>query len=140
MTLMKWTNHPVLNEMMNGTQRRPMQYACDYNRPAANIIDNEKDFTIELAVPGMKKDDFNIKLEDDVLNISVERQEEEGEVKEEKNFTRREFRYDGFCRSFSMPEIVDQENIKADYKNGVLSVALPKSEEAKIKGREIKIS
>ncbi len=135
---MKWTNHPQMNEMMNGTQRRPASHRCDFNRPAANIIDNEKDFNIELAVPGMAKDDFNINLEDDMLTISVERKEEE--VKEDKNFTRREFRYDEFSRSFSLPDIVDQEKIKADYQNGVLIVMLPKSEEAKVKGREIKIS
>ncbi len=135
---MKWTNHPVMNEMMNGMQRRPVSHSCDFNRPAANIIDNEKDFTIELAVPGMAKDDFSLNLEDDILTISVERKEEE--VKEDRNFTRREFRYDEFSRSFSLPDIVDQEKIKADYKNGVLSVMLPKSAEAKVKGREIKIS
>ena len=147
MTLTKWTNHPVLNEMLNGMQRRPIHNNCDFNRPAANIIDNEKDFTIELAVPGMSKQDFNIKLDDDILSISVEREEQEEKpadakamAGEERNFTRREFRYDGFCRSFSMPDIVDQEKIKADYKNGVLSVMLPKSEEAKVQGREIKIS
>lgn len=138
MTLMKWTNNPVLNEMMNGMQRRPMQQACDFNRPAANIIDNEKDFTIELAVPGMSKEDFNINLENDILSVSVDKKEVE--EKDEINFTRREFRYDGFCRSFSMPDIVDQEKIKADYNNGVLSVMLPKGDEAKVKGREIKIS
>jgi HSP20 family protein len=138
MTLMKWTNHPQMNEMKNGMQRRPASHRCDFNRPAANIIDNEKDFNIELAVPGMAKDDFNINLEDDIMTISVERKEEE--VKEDKNFTRREFRYDEFSRSFSLPDIVDQEKIKADYQNGVLSVMLPKSEEAKVKGREIKIS
>jgi len=138
MTLMKWTNNPVLNEMFNGMPRRPVYHTCDHNRPAANIIDNEKDFTIELAVPGMKKDQFRINLEDDILTISVERKEEQ--AKEEKNYTRREFQYDEFCRSFSMPEIVDQDNIKADYANGVLSVVLPKSEEAKVKGKEIKIS
>ncbi len=135
---MKWTNHPLMNEMMNGMQRRPVSHSCDFNRPAANIIDNEKDFTIELAVPGMAKDDFSLNLEDDILTISVERKEEE--VKEDRNFTRREFRYDEFSRSFSLPDIVDQEKIKADYKNGVLSVMLPKSAEAKVKGREIKIS
>lgn len=138
MTLMKWTNHPQMNEMMNGMQRRPVSHRCDFNRPAANIIDNEKDFNIELAVPGMAKDDFSLNLEDDILTISVERKEEE--VKEDRNFTRREFRYDEFSRSFSLPDIVDQEKIKADYQNGVLSVMLPKSEEAKVKGREIKIS
>ena len=135
---MKWTNHPLMNEMMNGMQRRPVSHSCDFNRPAANIIDNEKDFTIELAVPGMAKDDFSLNLEDDILTISVERKEEE--VKEDRNFTRREFRYDEFSRSFSLPDIVDQEKIKADYQNGVLSVMLPKSAEAKVKGREIKIS
>jgi len=127
-----------MNEMMNGMQRRPVSHSCDFNRPAANIIDNEKDFTIELAVPGMAKDDFSLNLEDDILTISVERKEEE--VKEDRNFTRREFRYDEFSRSFSLPDIVDQEKIKADYQNGVLSVMLPKSAEAKVKGREIKIS
>jgi len=132
MTLMKWTNNPVLNEMFNGMYRRPVYHNCDYNRPAANILDNEKDFTIELAVPGMRKDQFRINLEDDVLTISVERKEEE--VQEEKNFSRREFRYDEFSRSFSLPDIVDQDNIKADYKDGVLSVVLPKSEEVKVKG------
>jgi len=138
MTLMKWTNNPVLNEMFNGMYKRPAYHTCDHNRPAANIIDNEKDFTIELAVPGMKKDQFKINLEDDILTISVERKEED--AKEEKNYTRREFQYDEFCRSFSMPEIVDQDNIKADYANGVLSVVLPKTEEVKVKGKEIKIS
>ena len=138
MTLMKWTNHPLMKEMMNEMPGRPLSHRCDFNRPAANIIDNEKDFNIELAVPGMAKDDFSINLENDILTISVERKEEE--VKEERNFTRREFRYDGFSRSFSLPDTIDQEKIKADYNNGVLSVMLPKSEEAKIKGREIKIS
>lgn len=135
---MKLTNNPVLNEMFNGMYRRPVYHTCDHNRPAANILDNEKDFTIELAVPGMHKDQFRINLEDDVLTISVERKEDE--AMEEKNYTRREFRYDEFSRSFSLPEIVDQDNIKADYVNGVLSVVLPKSEEVKVKGKEIKIS
>lgn len=138
MTLMKWTSNPVLNEMMNSTYRRPYHSGCQYNRPAANIIDNEKDFVIELAVPGMSKEDFNIKLEDDILSISVEHKE--AEENEERNFSRREFRYDGFTRSFSLAENINQDKIKADYKNGVLSITLPKSEETKIKGREIKIS
>jgi HSP20 family protein len=138
MTLVKWTNHPVLNEMMNGMQKRAMNHACDFNRPAANIIDNEKDFTIKLAVPGMVKEDFNIKIENDILSISVEKKE--AEEKEEMNYTRREFSYEGFCRSFSIPEIVNQDKIKADYKDGILSLMLPKEKEAKIKGREIKVS
>lgn len=135
---MKWTSNPVLNEMMHSRYRRPYNSGCQYNRPAANIIENEKDFVIELAVPGMSKEDFNIKLEDDILSISVEHKE--AEENEEKNYSRREFRYDGFTRSFSLSENINQEKIKADYKNGVLSITLPKSEETKIKGREIRIS
>jgi HSP20 family protein len=137
---MKWTNNPVLNEMMNQSYRRPhYNYGtCNYNRPMANIIENEKDFSIELAVPGMSKDDFNINLEDDILSISTEQKEMNEENK--MNYTRREFRYDSFSRSFSLPESVNQDKIKADYNNGVLTITLPKSEETKIKGREIKIS
>lgn len=138
MTLMKWTNNPLMNELVNGMQRRPTYSGFDFNRPAANIIDNEKEFNIELAVPGMNKEEFQIKVENDILIISVDRKEIE--EKDEKNFTRREYRYDGFSRSFSLPEIVSQDKIKADYKNGVLNITLPKSEEVKIKGREIKIS
>lgn len=138
MTLMKWTSNPVLNEMMNSAHRRPYYSGCEQSRPAANIIENEKDYLIELAVAGMRKDDFRINVEDDILSISVERKEIE--EKDEKNYTRREFRYDGFSRSFSLPENIDQDGIKADYKNGMLNITLPKSEEAKVKGREIKIS
>jgi HSP20 family protein len=135
---MKWTNDPIVNEMMSSMHRRPVYGNCRYNKPAANIIDNEKDFVIELAVPGMKKDDFNIKLEDDILSISLEPKEDENQ--EAKNYTRREFRYDGFTRSFSLSDNINQDKIKADYKEGVLSLVLPKMEEAKVKGREIKIS
>ena len=138
MTLMKWTNDPVLNHMMNGMNRKYYYGGCNHNRPAANIIDNENDFTIQLAVPGMSKEDFRINLEHDILTISAELAdaEEKGTV----NYTRREFRYDVFSRSFSLPENINQEKIKADYKNGILSIMLPKMEEAKVKGREIKIS
>ena len=135
---MKWTNDPVLNQMISGMNRRQYYGGCNYNKPAANIIDNAKDFTIQLAVPGMSKDDFKISLENDILSISVDMGE--NEEKESMNFTRREFRFDSFCRSFSLPENINQEKIKADYKNGVLSILLPKAEEAKVKGREIKIS
>ena len=138
MTLMKWTNNPVLNEMLSGMQKRTYHSDCNFNRPAANIIDNENDFVIELAVPGMVKKDFKINIEKDVLSVSVEKQESEEKV--EKNYSRREFSYEGFCRSFSIPEIINQDEIKADYKNGVLSLKLPKNEEIQKKSKEIKIS
>lgn len=138
MTLMKWTNDPIMHHMMQSMHRRPQYGNCNCSRPAANIIDNEKEFTIELAVPGMNKDDFRIGLENDILTVSVDLMEKEDN--NAVNYSRREFRYDGFNRSFSLPEIVNQEKIKADYKNGIMKIVLPKSEETKVKGREIKIS
>jgi HSP20 family protein len=90
-----------------------------------------------MAAPGMKKNDFHINLEKVVLTISSEQKEEKEEKKD--NFARREFYYNAFSRSFSLPETVDVENIKADYKNGILNIVLPKKEETKVT-REIKIS
>ncbi|CAM3557469.1 Hsp20/alpha crystallin family protein [Zobellia roscoffensis] len=96
--------------------------------PAVNIKDNEKSFGLELIVPGRKKEDFNIEVDNDLLTISSELKNEE-EVKEE-NYTRREFRFSSFKRAFTLPETIDVDAIKADYVDGVLKVELPKKEEA----------
>lgn len=96
--------------------------------PAVNIKENEKDFELELAVPGRKKEDFNIEVDKDVLTISSEVKHED-EVKEE-NYTRREFGFSSFKRAFTLPETIDSDKIKADYKNGLLKFVLPKKEEA----------
>ncbi|CAM4414053.1 Hsp20/alpha crystallin family protein [Zobellia roscoffensis] len=96
--------------------------------PAVNIKDNEKSFGLELIVPGRKKEDFNIEVDNDLLTISSELKNEE-EVKEE-NYTRREFRFSSFKRAFTLPETIDADAIKADYVDGVLKVELPKKEEA----------
>ena len=94
--------------------------------PAANITENKGAFSIELAVPGMEKKDFQIDIENGSLTISCKKEEET--KKEEENYTRQEFSYNSFRRSFALPEFVDEENIKANYKNGVLKLALPKNE------------
>lgn len=100
------------------------------NIPAVNIRDNEADFTVELAVPGKKKEDFNIELDNDVLIISSEKKEES--TSEEKGkFTRREFGYSSFTRSFTLPETADNAKIDATYENGVLKINIPKREDAK---------
>jgi len=105
--------------------------------PAVNIIEDNDRFRLEMAAPGLQKSDFQINVEKDVLTISSEKKEE----KEEKddNYARKEFYYNSFSRSFNLPETIDVENIKADYKNGILNVVLPKKEEAKVT-REIKVS
>lgn len=99
------------------------------NVPAVNIIDNKEDFVVSLAVPGMKKDDFNIDVEGNMITISCDKEEK----KEEKDsrYTRKEYNYSSFSRSFTLPDEVMKEKIEARYEDGVLKLMLPKKEEAK---------
>jgi len=109
------------------------------NTPAVNIIESKDHFKIEVAAPGLEKSDFKIDLENKVLTISCDK-EEKREDKDEK-IMRREFSYCSFKRSFTLPDIVDTEQIKASHKDGVLLIEIPKREEAKVKpARQIKIS
>jgi HSP20 family protein len=96
--------------------------------PAVNIKDLEAQFEIELAVPGMKKSDFEIEVEDGLLSISSSLEEEQ--VTEKGKFTRREFSYNSFKRTFTIPESLDPSNIEAQYSDGVLQLRLPKRKEA----------
>lgn len=112
---------------------------ADYTVPAVNIKENDKQFEIEVAAPGLSKQDFNVNIEKNVLTVSSE-MEVKNET-EKENFMRKEFGYNSFSRSFSIPESVDMEKIKASHKNGILKIELPKQEEAKLKHKqEIKIS
>lgn len=97
--------------------------------PAVNIKETKNEFVLSLAVPGMKKEDFHINVEGNMLTISCEK-EEETEEKHEK-YNRKEFNYSSFSRSFTLPEEVKQEKIDARYTDGVLNLVLPKKEEAK---------
>ncbi len=106
--------------------------------PAVNIAETDEDYHIELAAPGLKKDDFKINLERNVLSISAEQKEEQKE--EGKNYSRREYSYTSFVRSFNLPDTVDQSNIEASYDNGILKVNVAKREEAKYQSRQIEIS
>jgi HSP20 family protein len=103
--------------------------------PAVNIKELNSQFEIELAAPGMKKDNFEIEVEDGVLSISSTQEEEQ--VNEKGKFTRREFSYSSFRRSFSLPDSVDSTNIDATYKEGVLLVLLPKHKEAQPQPRKL---
>jgi len=103
--------------------------------PAVNISETDNDYTVEMAVPGMKKNDFNINLDHNVLTISSEQEEKKEE--KDKNFTKKEFSYQSFERSFTLPETVDQEKISAKYTDGVLKVVLPKKEEAKVPSSKV---
>ena len=100
--------------------------------PSVNIKENTDAFEVEVAAPGFDKSDFNIELNNDILTISSENQTE-NEVKEDEKITRREFSYQSFSRSFTLPELVEDEKISAKYENGILSIKIPKKEEAKPK-------
>lgn len=109
--------------------------------PAVNVIESENDYQIEVAAPGMKKEDFKIDLDNNQLTISSEKKSEKKDEKK-GSYTRREFSYQSFQRTFTIPERkVDGDKISAKYCDGVLCINLPKKEEAKPKpAREIKIS
>lgn len=111
--------------------------------PAVNVLENEDSFTLEVAAPGLNKENFSIELDNDVLIISAELKNEETkeETKETRNFTRREFSYASFKRSFNLPETINVAEITAAYEQGILTVKLPKREEAKVQpSRMIEIS
>lgn len=99
--------------------------------PAVNIKETAESFNVEVAAPGMKKDDFKVQLDGNMLTITSERKNER-EEKNEDRYTRREFSYQSFQRIFQLPNhVVDAEHIEAKYENGLLHLVIPKKEEAK---------
>jgi len=107
--------------------------------PAVNIIEGKDEYKIEVAAPGLSKEDFKVELDGNVLTISSEKEQKKEE--KDENVLRREFCYSSFRRSFTLPDDVNIEKIKASHNDGILTVTLPKKEEAKAKPvKEIKIS
>ncbi len=108
------------------------------NLPAVNILESDNEFTLEVAAPGLDKKDFKIDVENDCLTIASTREDSNEESND--NYTRREFRYNAFSRSFNLPETVDSEKISAKHRDGILYVSIPKKEEAKARpAREIAV-
>lgn len=146
MTFVKFKNNGQLTDTMLNKMFHPLyndffaHSAQDSSTtiPAVNISENSEKFQIELAAPGLTKEDFHIKLEKDVLSISTSKKTEE--VVEGTKYTRKEFGFHSFKRSFNLPETADQENIGAEYKDGVLFVSIAKRKEAIPQVKEIKIS
>jgi HSP20 family protein len=129
----------LVEEFFNG-ELFPKFYDAEtqYSIPAVNIAESKDDYRIEVAAPGLNKEDFKVNLENNVLTVSSEK-EEKHENKDEK-FMRKEFNYYSFNRSFTLPMTVNSEKIKAIHKDGILQVVIPKKEEAREKpAREIKI-
>ena len=140
-TLMRRQSNPVFSDLLEDffNERAWTPGRTSLTMPAVNIVEDADNFRIEMAAPGFNKEDFNLNVENEVLTISSEKQTEE--VKEGENAGRREFTYGAFSRSFSLPNTVDADKIKANYENGVLKINIPKREESKAKPpRKIDIS
>ena len=107
--------------------------------PAVNVKETNDAFELEIAAPGMNKGDFKVELDNDMLVISAEKENKNEEKDEKGNFTRREFNYQSFTRTFSLPErLVKGDSISAKYNDGILHISVPKTEEAKTKAKPTK--
>ncbi len=140
MTIIRWKQRPMRHSMLDEMLERGFNTGFEKKCgcvPATNILEKENSYEIELAAPGMKKEDFKLEAEKNILSVVFEKKQEDN--KEEGEYLQREFEMDGFTRSFTIPETADVENIKARYENGILFISIPKIEKARL-SREIKIS
>jgi len=101
------------------------------NVPTANVSENPKEYVLELAAPGLERKDFDVQIENHTLIISAEKEEEKKESDSE--YSRREYSFNSFSRSFTLPDDIKEGNIDAKYENGVLKVAIPKLKETQVK-------
>jgi HSP20 family protein len=136
---------PVMNTLFDDFFTRDLwnnnsNSATNTSIPAVNIRETNDSYMVEVAAPGMSKEDFRVELDGNLLTISSEKKET-SEEKEGERYTRREFSYQSFERSFQLhKDVVDADRIEAKYENGVLHLVIPKKEEVKQKTRTIQIS
>lgn len=119
----------MMDDFFNGGFASEWNNNFMVTQPSVNVVERDDLFQVELAVPGLSKEDFNITVEDDMLTISAQKKEEK--EAQEGNYTKREFNYSSFSRSFRLPDICNSSKIQAGYNNGVLNLTIPKKEEAK---------
>lgn len=144
MTLVKFNNKtrntaPYFNNVFDSLFNDALNKNYGVHKmPHVNIFEGETEYKIELAAPGLSKEDFKIDLKKDNLSVWAERKAQEGDVV--KDYSRKEFEYNSFARSFVLPEGVDVEKISAEYLNGILTITIGKKDEAKLIHREIVVS
>ena len=130
---------PLFDEVFNDFINGGTSYKSALSKNVAvNIHESEHSFFLEFSAPGFEKSDFKINLDNNNLIVSAEKKNDVNE--QEKNYTRREFSHISFSRSFTLPQNIDNEGIKAEYKNGVLNLELPKISDTKKQTKEISIS
>lgn len=110
------------------------------NLPAVNISEDEKNFCVDIVAPGFKKDDFKVNVEDDMLTISADVKSEKTEEDKKKQYTRREYSHSSFTRSFKLPDNATDDNISADFNDGILKLTIPKSEQQVKATKEIHVN
>lgn len=140
MSLIKWKESnlfPAFNSLWDNFFQKGLELGTSI--PAMNTSETEKEYQVEIAVPGLKKDDFKINLEHNILSISSETKTET-EEKDGEKVTKREFNYSSFQRSFSLPENVDKDQISAEYIDGILKLHIPKTSPTQVeKKKQIEI-
>ena len=144
MTLVKFNNRtrnnaPYFNNVFDSLFSEALNKNLNVNKvPGVNILETEADYKIELAAPGLNKEDFQINLKKDNLAVWAEKKVEDGAVA--KNYSRKEFDYLSFARSFVLPESVDADKIAAEYLNGILTITIGKKVDVQPESKEIKVS
>lgn len=118
------TNGLLLSDFFDNDRFFDADWLKKQSVPAVNVKETEKGYEIDMAVPGFTKKDFEITVDKGVLTISSEKEEEKEE--KDKNYTRKEFSYNSFSRSFTLPENVSEEDVKANYEDGILKLHVAK--------------
>jgi HSP20 family protein len=98
------------------------------NLPSVNLKETDTEIEVELAAPGMKREDFKVEIDHNIQMISSEKEEEKEETNKKENYIRREFNFQSFSRTFSLPETIDENKIEANYKDGILHVVVGKKD------------
>ena len=124
----------VMDEFFNRSISDIVGTDFTHDSPAVNIIEKDDSFELEVAAPGLEKNDFKVMIEKDSLTISAEKVEEKTETSEEKHFKRKEYNFQKFTRRFRLPKTVDKTTLKAKYLQGILKVTIHKTPEAKEQG------
>ena len=131
-----WNNESLKNFLGNDDFFNNDFLEEDSLMPAMNVKEHEKDFEIEFAAPGFSKKDFEVTINENILNVCGEKKQETEEKNED--YTRKEFNYNSFKRSLQLPKSVSaDQNVKATYKDGILKLNLQKKEEAKAKPKKV---
>lgn len=131
---------PFLSHFFDVENMFPSKFRNGNTFPAVNIAETEKNFQVDVVAPGYKKEDFKVSVEDDVLTIGAETKTEINEEDKDKQYSRREYSYSSFTRSFRLPENAEDAAISAEYKEGILKLNIPKTEIQQKVAKQISVS